>query len=160
MKNKRLMLIAVVMLLVLALVGCSDSPSGGADKSKNAATDEGALGDYYVKILNAEQVKSFEDIDCLRVYFEFTNNSENDTSFFVATSAKGFQNGIQMETTYIGSENGVPEDDNYLKDIKPGATIKVTEAFVCEDDSSVLVEISELFNFSSTTKLTKTFTLD
>ena len=169
MKYKKLLAIAIAALLVLCLAGCDSTPSVGEDDTNKAPVDsattndgvvaeEGVLGDYYVKILNAEKVKTADGKDCLRVYFEFTNNSESDTSFFLATSLRAFQNGIEASTCFIGGENDIPEDDNYMKNIKPGIMIVVTQAFECNYDSPVQVEAAELFTLPNAPKLAKTFT--
>ena len=114
----------------------------------------GSLGDYNVSILRYDLIEDYEGSPAIRVYFEFTNNSSENASFLFAIDAVAFQNGIELETAIVTDR--VDEDDNNMKEIKPGTTITCTEIYVLDDQSPVEVEVSELISFSDE-MLTETF---
>jgi len=125
------------------------------ETSEITSLDSGELGDYTVSILSYDLTEDYEGNPAIRVYFEFTNNGDEAASFMFAVSTEAFQNGIELETAIVIGDD-VDEDDNSLKDIKPGATITCTHIFVLSDTSAVIVEASELISFSDD-MLTKTF---
>ena len=125
------------------------------EASEATSTDSDTLGDYTVSILSYELTEDYEGNPAIRVYFEFANNGDDAASFMFAISTEAFQNGIELETAIVMGDD-VDEDDNALKDIKPGATITCTHIFVLSDTSPVTVEASELISFSDD-MLTKTF---
>lgn len=175
MKLRRFVYFVMVVLLITVFAACSeqgttdeitDSENTSADTSQNsdvtedankeaAPSDSGELGDYTVSILNHELTEDYEGNPAIRVYFDFTNNSEDTASFYIATSVKAFQNGIELETAVCIDD--VEADDNNLKDIKQGATLQCTRIFLLDDDSSpVEIEASELISWDDK-MLVKTF---
>lgn len=177
MKLKRFVCFLMVVLLIVVFAACAqdgatdegadladpdtdttqDSEDSTEDNSEEAApSDSGELGEYTVSILNHELTEDYKGNPAIRVYFDFTNNSEDTASFYVATSVTAFQNGIELDKGY-STNNGVEEDDNNLKEIKPGATLKCALIYILDDDSSpVEVEVTELISWDDT-MLVKTF---
>ncbi|MGI6361127.1 MAG: DUF5067 domain-containing protein [Bacillota bacterium] len=156
---KKLLLIVATGLLCLGLVACG---SGGTettnttatDETANQATDEGNLGDYYVKIKDAKIGESYEGSQALIVTFDFTNNSEENASFISSVSTIAYQDGVQLDTAVLTNY----QDD--WKKIQPGTTLEVRSAWLLPDKTSpVDVEVSEFISFSDE-KLTKTFELE
>lgn len=99
--------------------------------------------DYYMAIGEAEVVPSYEGEDLIRIYFEFTNNSEEATSFWLQSTLVVYQDGIQLL-------NGIPKeqvdsDGNYSVDIDPGATVTVSCCFELRSDSPVEVELEDFY---------------
>lgn len=153
MKRIFALLLAALMLLGLAACGTTESTGSAADTKDDgkAAADpahqenEGDLGDYHAVITGMEVGKDYEGKDALLVHYTFTNNSEETTSAGVALILKAFQNGVQLETAIVTDVEGV---DNTLKEIRPGASIDVTEAFELTDTTTVELELTELISFS------------
>ena len=103
---------------------------------------EGVCGeDYYVSLTKSEVVDSDEDGEkAIRIYFDFTNNSEEVNSFSNLFSLVAMQDGIQLTTTW--ADTSVPEDDNLFSDVQPGETITIAECYTLHDTgSSVAVQV-------------------
>ncbi|MFV0399542.1 MAG: DUF5067 domain-containing protein [Oscillospiraceae bacterium] len=123
----------------------------------SAGADSGDIGDYHVAITGAAMGTDYEGKDVLIVTYEWTNNSEETTSFIFSFTHQAFQNGIECESA-IGVD-GVESADS-MKDIRPGATLEVKEAYVLGDTTSpVEVEVTELMSFTDSGMVTKTFDL-
>lgn len=97
---------------------------------------------YYVKIASYELVPGW-DGDVIRVYFEFTNNSQETTTFFASTFAKALQDGVELDYGFADTE--VPEDANEAVDVAPGETITATETYAVRSDSPIEVFLYSLF---------------
>lgn len=94
--------------------------------------------EYEVYIDRAEIVEGINGEDLLRVYFDFTNNSDEAESFLWATYVYAFQDGIEMLEGI--PEDSVTEDDNYYEEVAPGETISVAMCFVLDGDNPVEVQ--------------------
>lgn len=171
--NKKLVavLVSVVMMLAL-LTACDDSSSSSmstqqsdraassstanSSDEEQATTDEGDIGDYHIKILDAETgIKDYEGNPTIGVKFEFTNNAEDATSFDAVIYACAYQDGVELDYTATDTES--EEYNNAERNIKKGVTIVCEQYFVLTSDKSdVEVEVEEAFSFGST-KLEKTF---
>lgn len=95
--------------------------------------------DYEVTIVGCEYIKDWNGDDALRVYFEFTNNSSEAESFWMATYYRAMQDGIELPTNW--AEDEIDEDENYDVDVEPGETITCTEIFTLRSASPVEVEL-------------------
>ena len=124
--------------------------------TSESVSDSGQLGDYVVSIKNCEVIKDYEGKPALRVYFDFTNNSDEAANFMFTMITKAFQNGVELETAMV--MDTVDEDDNSMKDIKPGVTLTCTSCYALSDSSSVEIEVSEIFSFDDSC-LSKTFNI-
>lgn len=98
--------------------------------------------DYYVKISGYEIVPGWEG-SVIRVYFDFTNNSQETTTFFMSTFVKALQDGVELD--YGFADEAVPEDANESVDVAPGETITATEVYAVRSDSPIEVFLYELF---------------
>lgn len=103
--------------------------------------------DYYVKIDHYEYTTGSGDIPLLRVYFEFTNNSEEGTSFFMAATLLAMQDGVELESTW--ASDSVAEDDNYSVDIAPGESIMASDCFEVRGDSPIEIMVVDYWGDSS-----------
>lgn len=99
-------------------------------------------GDYYVSIDGAEVVKGWEEgTEVLRVYFTFTNNSEEEASMWWNTNVRAMQDGVEVLTDW--PETDVEEDENFDLDIAPGESIRCSECYVIRSDSPIEIEVYE-----------------
>ena len=114
----------------------------------------------HVKIVSA--VRSGNDYNnqpTVLVTYEWTNNTDKNNSFAVLASPKAFQNGQELETAiYMDSPEGYDSGSD-LSELQPGATGTVTLGYVLKDDSEITVDVTNLFDFSDTAKVTHKFTL-
>ena len=136
---------------------CTATNTNDAKKTENAATDEGDLGDYHVKILDAETgLKDYDGNPVIGVKYEYTNNGEENMMFDVAVNAQAFQDGVQLELAFMDEFSD--EYENSSKEVKPGTTLTCEMYYALTSDSEVEVEVSELISFGDA-KLTKTFSV-
>lgn len=118
------------------------------DPKPAAVSDSGDLGDYYVNIKEAYTVQDYEGNPAIVVTFSWTNNSDKTTSSAVALYMKAFQGGVQLDNALI-FDTDLFDSSGYLKDIRPGASLDVQQAFKLRNNSSdVEIEVSELISFS------------
>ncbi|MEE0095847.1 MAG: DUF5067 domain-containing protein [Oscillospiraceae bacterium] len=96
------------------------------------------LGDYHVTILAAEQFIDSSDKDAIRFYVDFTNNSEEEESFFFACNTEAYQDGYELVSTYAPYGEYAPEDGNYSRDILPGRTIRCIEEYNFKPDGGAI----------------------
>lgn len=176
--KKRMAMLAAAAMLAAMLTACGSSGdtttqnnnsagsatteaatnSNDTAKTENTATDEGDLGDYHVKILDAETgLKDYEGNPVIGVKYEYTNNGEENMMFDAAVNAQAFQDGVQLELAIM--DNTSDEYDNGLKEIKTGTTLTSELYYVLTSESEVEVEVTELISFDDS-KLIKTFTLE
>ena len=174
--KRKLMMIAAAAMLAVMLTACGssgaqtqDNNSAGsattapatntndAKKTENAATDEGDLGDYHVKILDAETgLKDYDGNPVIGVKYEYTNNGEENMMFDAAVNAQAFQDGVQLEFAFMDEFSD--EYENSSKEVKPGTTLTCEMYYALTSDSDVEIEVSELISFGDA-KLTKTFSV-
>ena len=102
-----------------------------------AGTMEGV---YNVSIKSAEVVPG-DDGNVLRVYFDYTNNSAEKKSLWLAVDIYGYQDGMEMEEGY--ADAAADSDDLFWEDVEPGATVTASYCLQLRSDSPVEVEVSD-----------------
>ncbi len=102
--------------------------------------------DYYISITRSEVIDGWDDGEkAIRIYFDFTNNSEEATAFWTEATLLAMQDGIELNTTW--GDESVPEEDNNTVDIQPGETITVAECFTLHDTGSpVAIKVIDYWN--------------
>lgn len=85
------------------------------------------------------------DNPVLFVYFDFTNNSDENEKFYMNFHPKIFENGIEVNDIAISMAESKAKD-NYAADIKPGTTAEVAVLFKVPDSFPVNLEVSPLFS--------------
>jgi len=153
----------IIIALISAIGGKDENPENKSDiSSANQTSDNndsendsmpeeagnGTLGDYTVSIVDHTLTQDYEGKPAVVITYNWTNNSDDTTSFAVALNSKVFQNDIQCDIAVIMDSN-VYNADNYMKDIRPGASLDVQLAYVLQDNTNPIeVEVSELISFS------------
>lgn len=116
----------------------------------NVSTDLPSAGtydeDYEIAITGYDLVSNWDGQPSIRVYFDFTNNSDEAISFWMATYYRAVQDGIEMEITW--PDESIDEDSYYDVEVEPGETITCTEIYALRSDSPVEVEIYSYMNDS------------
>lgn len=152
---KKLIVLFLGIVLAFSLAAC------GGGEEPAAPTDSGALGDYEVTIKSYEIMEDYDGNDAIVVSYDFTNNSEETTSFDVACMYSLFQNGVELEFTSV-----YPDPDSFdaindvtMTEIKPGTTIEIKTCHILSDlTSPVDVEVEEFLGNGD--KIVKTFELE
>ena len=158
-------------MLMAMLTACGSSGDTGANNTTDTGSaqtaqqetpkadavpaSEGDLGDYHIKILDAETgLKDYDGNPVIGVKYEYTNNGKENMMFDVAVSAQAFQDGVQLELAFMGDFSD--EYENSSKEIKTGTTLTCELYYVLTSESEVEVEVTELISLDGT-KLVKTF---
>lgn len=101
-------------------------------------------GEYIIKYTGHAVGTDYEGNPCLLVYYDFTNNSDKNTSALASSYIRTFQNGVECGSAFFSQENEAI--DNYSKDIQPGVTINVAQSFKISDMSDATIEASEFLS--------------
>ena len=153
--KKRMILKIIGVYIVVCIVGAilvnkdsneeSDDSTNSSviaeDNTENDSNDEVFFeyADVKMQYLRSEIDYNMYDQKCLFVYFEMTNNSDENQAFDYLVSCKAFQNGIEIDENYIYD---CDEEENGSKEIQPSATITVAEVFELGDSTdSVILEV-------------------
>lgn len=164
-------------VLAIALVGCGGGSSSApadekpteeveqaqtaeetTEQEEEAESEEAPAAEspYVVTIDGAETSTDYDGNPAIIVTYTFTNNAEEATSFWVALSTEVYQDGVQLEQTYV---EGM-DSDAEMKNIKTGASIEVQVAYALDSTSEVEVEVYELFDFDHEMLASQTFSVE
>lgn len=120
-----------------------------ADENK-ASEDDGVINfstdTFAVKLTGYETSTDYEGAPCLLVYYDYTNTGEDNSSAMTDCYLKAFQGGVECDTAITSVSNDAM--DNYMKEIQPGITVNVCEAFKISGPSDVTLQASELISLS------------
>lgn len=102
------------------------------EKSDSSFTSdkEFTYRDMTVKYLKHEIVVDDMNQTVLVIYYDFTNNSDENKTFVYSFEDTCFQNGVEVESSWWHVND---ESKNTEKEIKPGTTITVASSFVLEE---------------------------
>ena len=115
-------------------------------------TTEFTYGKMTVKYLRHEITENEMGENVLIVYYEFTNNSNDNQAFIYSFSDTCFQNGVQLDDSLFHANEQTRNAD---REIQPGATIEVASAFDIGDSrDTVTLEVEPWVSFTSNKLLT------
>lgn len=144
-----------------------DEALSGSGSTGTAAVGEGeptaqagrtdAQAKFEVSIDDCTVTSDYAGSPAIVVTYTWTNNSDKDQMFDVAISDKAYQNGIELGFATISSSDATFDMTASMKEIKPGTTQTVQQAFLLDDESDVKVECAELFNLDDEVLAEKTF---
>ncbi len=139
--------------------GSSEASAPSVSQSSATATaaaeSSSSQDDYVVTIDQASPSRDYQGDQALVVTYTFTNNSDEETSFMVAISARAYQNNVELDAAVVPSI----DSSALMNQVKPGGTITVQEAYSLSDSSPVTVEATKTFSFDNTSIAEKTFDL-
>lgn len=98
-------------------------------------------GEYIMRYTGHVVASDYKGEPCLLVYYDFTNNSDKNTSCATSVIMRAFQNGVQCDVTVFTEPNEAKQ--NYINEIQPGTTVNVAQIFSISDMSQVTLEGSE-----------------
>lgn len=128
-----------------------ESAGSKSSGSKSAAEDEaevpaagdfepvsGTIGDYEITVVGAELFKDTEDKDGIRVYWDFTNGS--DETIYPSSDLTVYmeQEGFELNSTYCSYEDDVPEYGNNYLEVRPGVTIRCISEYSCKAEGDLV----------------------
>lgn len=124
--------------------------SATQNNTKNEVKNDGIINVTFdectLKYLRHEILKNATGDDCVAVFYEFTNNSDESTACIYKFSDIAFQNGVELDTSLFLLED---YDNNDTKEIKPGVSIEVYSLFKHKDMSNIELEVSQFASFDN-----------
>ena len=135
-------------LFALGLVGCGKSnatsaPTSDAQKEEPKNSEEKQPEKYQVIIGTLTQIADYNGDPAAKITFNFTNNSDETTSFMSSVRVEAYQDGQQLEVAAITS--GDVDWESTAKKIKTGTSLDVEQAYKLISSSDVEVEVYPLF---------------
>ena len=113
------------------------------------------FGEFSVNIRDDFHItKDYQGRDAICVKYDFTNYGDKSTSFRTETYNKVFQDGIELERTFVSSD-AIDRQyyDNNSKSIQKGTTILAGEFYVLRNKTSdVSIEVDD-FSFFGEDKM-------
>lgn len=133
-----------------------DGKQVGADGSLvQAPLFDFDISDSHVKYTKHEISTDYEGNACVIVYYDYTNKSNEAKSAMGSGSyITAYQNGIECDRATVSSSNNKAIDNHY-KNVMPGITLNVAEAFKISDKSDVTLILQDLWDWSSNKKTSK-----
>lgn len=132
--------------------------SGSAPEGVAAAPDQepvevGTVGTGIVaggcslEYVDYEVTKSYDDHDCVVLYFDFTNGSGETTSANMAFYMEVFQNGKEQEFAVVSNNQAYDDRDT---DLRSGAEpLRIAFASEIEDMSDIIVNLSSSLDWNA-----------
>lgn len=105
---------------------------------------EGPVGEGYVVIDHAEIVPSYDEgEEVVRVYFQYTNEGEAETTMWAEVYYVAYQDGIELDVEWPAED--VAEDENTTDYVQPGETLLCAECFALRSDSPIEIEVYDIW---------------
>lgn len=161
MKKKKKLYIGLAIAFVLVLIivygnRSTDTKTENTNTTTEKSSDNATYNNTGFKYLKHEIINNNEK-DILIVYFDFTNNSKDNTRAAYNYDINCFQNGVELDYPLL---KVVEEEDNIMKEIQPNTTITIAEAFILNDRSNVDLEVEAHSSFIDKKLIKKTLTLE
>lgn len=150
-------IVSFVLFLIVAFSNGSGNSSNNANATKQAIatqqdTDTATNNDTTLKYLKHEVITDSNDREVLVVYFEFANNSEDNTAFAYNYNVTCFQNGKELDYPLVSFD--IDEYNNIARELQTGTNITVARIYILEDKSNVDLEVTPLGDDKKLIKLT------
>lgn len=161
MKKKKKLYIGLAIAFVLVLIivygnRSTDTKTENTNTTTEKSSDNATYNNTEFKYLKHEIINNNEK-DILIVYFDFTNNSKDNTRAGYNYDINCFQNGVELDYPLL---KVVKEEDNIMKEIQPNTSITIAEAFILNDRSNVDLEVEAHSSFIDKKLIKKTLTLE
>ena len=133
-------------LFALGLAGCGNSSTtststSDAQKEDQKKSEEKQPEKFAVTIGTLTQIADYNGDPAAKITFNFTNNSDETTSFMSSVRVEAYQDGQQLEAAVITSG-----DVNWESTAnKTGTSLDVEQAYKLISSSDVEVEVYPLF---------------
>lgn len=155
---KRYVLILLAFAMTFSFSACVEKNEEAKDSAKEEVVAEdaetpafqpvtGEWEEYAITIAGAEAFVDSDGKDAIRVYYDFTNNSQETTNAYAELAFAVEQDGYETETTYADYDNQVEEDENGSLNIRPGVSIRCVEEYFMKVDGGLLTfAVSNFWN--------------
>ncbi len=102
---------------------------------------------YSIRYLNHELSTDFSGKPCLFLYYEYTNLGEVASSALVDVNIAVYQHGKKCAAA-IPAQNKNPTA-SYVKEVKPGDSLEICQAFSLTDSSNVTIISDDAFSLNN-----------
>ena len=138
-----------ILALILALVMVSSfAACGGKGKGKDKGDpNEIVIGDYTAYYTHSEIVTDYDGDDAIAIYFDFTNNSDENASFLWSMFYTLKQNDVEMEqaTVFLSEDSFETLFDSVMEEVAPGETKEVALSYKLADaEAPIEIEFTDL----------------
>lgn len=150
-------IVSFVLFLIVAFSNGSGNSSNNANATKQTIatqqdTDTATNNDTTLKYLKYDVITDSNDREVLVVYFDFANNSEDNTAFAYNYNVTCFQNGKELDYPLVSFD--IDEYNNIARELQKGTNITVARIYILEDKSNVDLEVTPLGDDKKLIKLT------
>lgn len=148
---------SILMLIVVIDRNGNDNNADSINVTKQATTTEQntdtvTYDNTTLKYLKHEVITDNNGREVVVVYFDFSNNSEDNTAFAYNYDVTCFQNGKELDYPLISFD--IDEYNNIARELQTGANITVARIYILEDKSNVDLEVTPLGGNKKLMKLT------
>lgn len=113
------------------------------------------LNDCHVTYIKHELSTDYNGDPCVIVYYNFTNKSDKAQSAMASGAyIKAYQNGVECDRAIVSSSVNNTAINNHYKNVMPGITLNVAEAFSISDSSPITLTLEDLWDWSANKKAT------
>lgn len=150
-------IVSFVLFLIVAFSNGSSNSSNNANATKQASTtqqdtDTARYNDTTLKYLKHDVITDSNGREVLVIYFDFANNSEDNTAFAYNYDVTCFQNGKELDYPLVSFD--IDEYNNIARELQTGTNITVARIYILEDKSNVDLEVTPLGDDKKLIKLT------
>lgn len=128
----------------------SEGNDGSEDTDNSAQTEDDGVLDYTcdrfaVKYDRFELAEDYSGNQCLLVYYNYTNNTDEPSQPMVNLNLRAVQNGEACPAALPVDSNKAM--DQFTAEIPAGETVSVCQSYEITDTSDVTLELSEAYSF-------------
>lgn len=150
-------IVSFVLFLIVAFSNGSGNSSNNTNATKQASTtqqdtDTARYNDTTLKYLKHDVITDSNGREVLVIYFDFANNSEDNTAFAYNYNVTCFQNGKELDYPLVSFD--IDEYNNIARELQTGTNITVARIYILEDKSNVDLEVTTLGDDKKLIKLT------
>lgn len=113
----------------------------------NDGTIDTDFGKFTLKYTGYELSEDYEGKQCVIIYFDYTNNSEENSCYSWTANVQVFQNGVECGDAFILDDNNKALN-NDMTEVKTGVTISVASAFYIDGLDDIELECGVLYGGS------------
>lgn len=150
-------IVSFVLFLIVAFSNGSGNSSNNTNATKQTIatqqdTDTARYNDTTLKYLKHDVITDSNGREVLVIYFDFANNSGDNTAFAYNYNVTCFQNGKELDYPLVSFD--IDEYNNIARELQTGTNITVARIYILEDKSNVDLEATPLGDNKKLMKLT------
>lgn len=150
-------IVSFVLFLIVAFSNGSSNSSNNANATKQTIatqqdTDTARYNNTTLKYLKHDVITDSNGREVFVIYFDFENNSGDNTAFAYNYNVTCFQNGKELDYPLVSFD--IDEYNNIARELQTSANITVARIYILEDKSDVDLEVTPLGDDKKLMKLT------